>query len=368
MSGDLRRSTLMEIDSLRQEFQNIRSLLLVRLRSLGDAILTLPLVQALHQWRPDLKISMLIEAPFAAVFQHHPAISETLVLRAGRQETPEGWSRLHAICEMRRRHYPAVLNLHGGSTSMLFTLFSGAPLRIGQASHRASWVYSRQIPSSAAIWNRHSLHTVEHQLSLMRWLDLPIDSASSTLYVGGTARVRVQNRLAAASIFGYILIQPTATLQTKQWEPAKFAQLGDWLFSRYQCPIVYTSARHEAFILDEISRSAKSSHTYWSDLPLAELFALIEQCRFFVGCDSGPTHAAAALKKPIVVVWGSSNFQAWHPWGTRFEAVRSGLPCSPCPGYTCAAFGEPKCIQDITVSQVAAACEKIGGIDLFSGK
>jgi ADP-heptose:LPS heptosyltransferase len=70
-------------------------------------------------------------------------------------------------------------------------------------------------------------------------------------------------------------------------------------------------------------------------------------------------HAAAALKRPVVVVWGSSNFQAWHPWNTEYEAVRSDLPCMPCPGYTCAAFGEPRCIMDIPVSPVAEACERI---------
>jgi ADP-heptose:LPS heptosyltransferase len=342
------------------DLQNIPRLLLVRLRSLGDSILTLPLVEALHRWRPDLKISILIEAPFAAVFQHHPAIAEMLVLRSGKQPAAEGWPRLRAMYEVRRRHYPAVLNLHGGSTSMLLTLASGAPLRIGQENHRASWIYTHRIPSSAVIWNRQPLHTVEHQLSFMRWLGLPIDSASSTLHVGDAARMRVQNRLSAANISEFILIQPTATLHTKQWEPAKYGQLGDWLFSKYRCPVVYTCARHEESVLKEISGTAKSGHTYWSDLSLAELFALIEKCRFFVGCDSGPTHAAASLKKPIVVVWGSSDFQAWHPWETRFEAVRSGLPCIPCSGYTCEAYAEPKCIQDITVARVAAACEKIG--------
>jgi ADP-heptose:LPS heptosyltransferase len=368
MPGEIRRSPSGEVDSLRQDLQSIPSILLVRLRSLGDAILTLPLVEALHQWRPELKISLLIEAPFAAVFQHHPAISETLVLRSGRRHASEGWSRCRALYEVRKRRYPAVLNLHGGSTSMLFTLASGARLRIGQASHRASWAYTRRIPASTAIWKRHPLHTVEHQLSIMRWLDLPFDSASFTLQVGEAARARLRKRLAVADISEFILIQPTATLQTKQWEPEKFSELGDRLFSKYRRPIVYTCAHHEEFILKEISRAAKSSHTYWSELPLAELFALIERCSLFVGCDSGPTHAAAALKKPIVVVWGSSNFQAWHPWGTRFEAVRSGLPCMPCPGYTCEAFGEPKCIQDITVERVAAACEKMVDANLFSGK
>ena len=123
--------------------------------------------------------------------------------------------------------------------------------------------------------------------------------------------------------------------------------------------MIYTAAPNEAAILREIGRDAQESHTYWSDLSLAELFALIDGCLLFIGCDSGPTHAAAALKTPVVVVWGSSNFHAWHPWGTEFEAVRSDLPCIPCPGYACKEFGEPKCIMEIPVSRVADACAKV---------
>ncbi len=344
---------------MRQELQRISHLLLVRLRSLGDAILTLPLIEALHQWRPDLKLNVLIEAPYAAVFQHHPAIEETLILGSGKQLEPGGWSRLHTILELRRRRYPAVLNLHGGTTSMLFSLASGARIRIGQAGHRASWIYTQRIPPSSSIWKRQPIHTVQHQLSFLRWLDIPIASSPSNLRIGETARIRIRDRLATAGISEFILIQPTATLGTKQWEPGKFAQLGDWLASQYRIPIVYTSGAHEGLVLTEISQAAQEHHTYWSDLPLNELFALIERCRFFVGCDSGPTHAAAALKKPIVVVWGSSNFHAWHPWGTVYEAVRSDFPCMPCPGYSCKVFGEPQCIRNITVPQVAAACETL---------
>ena len=72
-------------DLLRQELQRIPRLLLIRLRSLGDSILSLPLLESLHCWRPDLDLDVLSEAPFAAVFSNHPAVHETLILR------PRAW-------------------------------------------------------------------------------------------------------------------------------------------------------------------------------------------------------------------------------------------------------------------------------------
>lgn len=348
------------MDSLRREMQQIPRILLIRLRSLGDSILTLPLIEALHCWRPELELDILIEAPYAPVFEHHPAIHEILTIRAHHEHAAAGWTRLRAAIEIWKRRYPAILNLHGGTTSMLFTVAGSARLRIGQKGHRGSWLYNALIPASSTVWHREAIHTVEHQLTVMRWLGLPIPSEpAGSLHVDEAARSRVQNRLAQAGIRDYFLIQPTATLATKQWKPGYYAQLGDWLFRRHGLPVIYAAAPHEAPVLQEVRKEAREHHDYWADLALSDLFALIERCRMFIGNDSGPTHAASALRKPIVVVWGSSSFRAWHPRGTRYEAVRSEFPCMPCPGYTCRVFGEPRCILDITVQRVADACERI---------
>jgi ADP-heptose:LPS heptosyltransferase len=345
---------------LRGELARIQRILLVRLRSLGDAILTLPLINSLKSWRPDLQIDILIEAPYAQVFAHHPAIHEMLVVRSRKFPKAGGWPRIKAANEIRKRRYPAAMNLHGGATSKIFMLCSCAPLRIGEAGHRASWIYNAPIPSSSSIWGRPSLHTIEHQLSIMRWLALPcLPELAGALYINPIARERIRNRLDSEKISKFILIQPTATLATKQWSADKFAQLGDQLHTRYGLPIIYSAESSEMPVLQEIKQKAAKPHTYWQDLPLGELFALIDSCHLFVGNDSGPTHAASALKKPLVVVWGSSNFRAWHPWAVEFEAVKSDLPCVPCPGYTCHAFEEPKCITGIEVAKVFESCENI---------
>jgi ADP-heptose:LPS heptosyltransferase len=148
-------------------------------------------------------------------------------------------------------------------------------------------------------------------------------------------------------------------LATKQWSESNFARLGDRLHQRYGLPVIFSAACSEIKVLQDVQNEAKETHLYWADLPLGDLFALIDGCRLFIGNDSGPTHAASALKKPLVVVWGSSDFAAWRPRGTIYEAIGSDLPCIPCPGYSCDVFEEPKCILEIPVSRVAEACDRI---------
>jgi ADP-heptose:LPS heptosyltransferase len=289
-------------------------------------------------------------------------VHETLILRPRRGPSGDGWMRLRACWEIRRRRYAAVLNLHGGTTSSLFTLASCAHLRIGQQKYRHSWIYNVRIPHPPSVWQRADLHTVEDQLTFMRWLQLPIPAKPrGTLHLEQEARGRISARLSAAGLLPgqYFLIHPTATLATKRWEEKHFGELADRLHERYRLPVIFSSAPFEAQVLLNVGKYAHYAHRYWSDLGIEDLFVLIEQCRVFIGNDSGPTHAASALGKSLVVIWGSSDYQVWHPWETEYEPVRLGLPCMPCPGYSCAAFDEPKCIGDISVASVLAACDSI---------
>jgi heptosyltransferase-3 len=346
--------------SLQEALARADRLLLIRLRSLGDSILTLPLIQALHAWRGELHLDVLVEAPFAPVFRNHPAVHETLNLRAGNR--PAGWSKHRTALEVLRRRYPAILNLHGGPTSLILTLAGCARVRIGQAGFRNPWLYNVHLPPSDIVWKRTDLHTVEHQLTIMRWLGLPTAAGHGPgLCVGDAAREAVAQRLGKAGIApgAYIQIHPTAMLPTKQWAAENFAHLADALSADYGLPVVFTAGPGEVRVLEQVRAGARRDHFYWADLKLEELFALISGCRLFIGNDSGPAHAAAALRKPVVVVWGSSNHVAWRPWDTRYELVRSDLPCMPCPGYSCAAFGDSRCIRRIPMETVAEACRRI---------
>src|SRR5579859_3656138 len=112
------------------------NVLIVRLRSIGDVVLTLPALQALHEWRPDLRIHMLVEPLSAPLVEGHPAISEIIVLR-------KFWD---AARQLRRQHFAIAFNMHGGPTSAFLTRLSGAPVRVCWAQRQYSSFYNVHVP------------------------------------------------------------------------------------------------------------------------------------------------------------------------------------------------------------------------------
>ena len=94
-------------------------------------------------------------------------------------------------------------------------------------------------------------------------------------------------------------------------------------------------------------------------LSIGELVAVIADSKLFVGNDSGPAHIAAAVKTPLVVMFGPASSVRWRPWRAPSELVQNHFACNPCSMYKCEAFDEPECIRSISVAQVMGAVEKV---------
>jgi len=98
----------------------------------------------------------------------------------------------------------------------------------------------------------------------------------------------------------------------------------------------------------------------FSNFTLPEISALASRARLFVGNDSGIAHMAAAAATPSLVIFGSSNRDHWRPWtDAPNEIVFEEFRCQPCPGFECREFGEPRCIQNVSVAAVTRAIERV---------
>jgi heptosyltransferase-3 len=155
----------------------------------------------------------------------------------------------------------------------------------------------------------------------------------------------------------YAVIHPGSLMATKRWEPARFAELAQWLRAQ-ELKIVLTSGPGEESVVAQVGQGI-SEPTILCGLRIPELAELIRGARLYAGNDSGPMHLAAAVGTPTLAIWGSSDSKRWHPWQVQHRVIQNPFECNPCPGYRCLVSDTPLCIESVAVGQVTAAAKEL---------
>jgi heptosyltransferase-3 len=267
----------------------------IRLRSLGDCVLSTPAIHLLKQARPDLRIAVVVEDRFAAVFENNNDIAAILPPRAGALRT-----FAPALC----------VNLHGGTRSARLTLLSGARFRAGFEIFRPGWIYSTRIPTAQeTLGISRRVHTAEHMASAMFYLGVPITEVPR-------ARIEpARGRSKYAPDGSYAVIHPLAATPEKTWPSESFLELSRQIESSMGLQAVFIGGAGE-----DLSRFAPRRTV--SGAPLGEVVKLLRDAAFFAGNDSGPAHVAAAFGVPQLVIFGPSDAEIWAPWRTPAEILK----------------------------------------------
>jgi ADP-heptose:LPS heptosyltransferase len=285
---------------------------IVRLRSLGDCVLTTPAISLLKTTRPDLQIGVAVEQAFRPVFEGNPAVSQILA---------PTWQAV-------RKFKPTLcVNLHGGTRSQWITALSGAKWRAGFAHHKTTLAYNMRIPRAQRVMGvNRTVHTAEHLASAMFALGVPLaDVPRAELFSGGSRVPLPQGR--------YAVLHPFASTPDKTWSAEKFCEVARYL-KLWNIEPVFLGAPWN-------DMRAFSAHPTLQG-PLDSAKALLSKAAVFVGNDSGPAHMAAAFGVPCVVMFSVSNPAIWGPWRTDSEVVVA-----------------PEGLQTVSVSRIIAALERL---------
>jgi heptosyltransferase III len=340
------------------DWSAVRRVLVVRLRSIGDAVLATPSLHALRRFLPHARVDVLLEDWVAPLFEISKDVDRVVTVERGNAA-----ARVRVARSLRAERYDVVYNLHGGSTAALLTRATGAPRRVGYRDYAYAALHTHAAPPSAELWGRAPTHSVEQQLALLGWTGVPVtDRPATRLAVAPEASGRIAHRLRAEGIEDgepFALIHPAAAFESKTWAVENFARIAEHVSARH-VRVVAIAAPRESAVIESLRGHARSPLASFTDLSLPEVAALAARARLFVGNDSGVAHIAGAVGAPSVVVFGSSNVAHWRPWSTApAEVVREEMPCAPCPGYTCSEFAAPECIRRVTPERVVAAVERV---------
>src|SRR5712671_3215641 len=306
---------------------------------MGDCLLLTSPVRALKEEFPDFQVSVVVESRFADCFDGNPDFAEVISI-----------TNKSSALKLFPRHFDAILNLHGGPTSLAYSWLARGP-RIGAPQYQYNWAYSGLVPSVEP-----HMHCVDATMSALCWLGLQRTSEAPSLRY--TSHPREAERM--ATVFRnreYIVIHPGALQVTKRWEPHRFAQLARTLEAD-GLTIAFTGGPGEDSVVAEVAHDVPGA-TILLGLTIPELAELIRGARLYIGNDSGPMHLASAVDTPTVAVWGSSDSRRWRPWKVEHRVVQNPFECNPCPGYRCLVAATPLCIESVSVEQVNAAVSEL---------
>jgi ADP-heptose:LPS heptosyltransferase len=285
---------------------------ILRLRSLGDCVLTTPALDILKRFRGDLRLAVFVENRFREIFEGNPDLAEI--------HSPE-------LAALRRFRPQLCLNFHGGTRSAWMTELSGARYRAGFGHYRQQFVYNVHIPRAQEVLRvDRKVHTAEHLASAIFFLGAPVVEIPRAKLVAGAPG-------ASTSEPAYAVIHAVAATPEKTWAAEHFLAVAAYLAQSGLAP-VFIGAGDDDLAPFRQYRTLQSS--------LSDIKRLLASAALFVGNDSGPAHMAAAFGVPSVVIFGPSDPAIWGPWRTASEVVTA-----------------PGGIADVTSAQVLGALQRL---------
>ena len=233
----------MEPEKLLSSLPTGAKILFVRLRSLGDTVLSTPLYSALKAWRADLRISVLVESPNDEVLHNNPDLDEVISISAAEPGLPGSLSaRWAALKRVHAVRFDCCINLHGGSTSAWVTALSGAKHRVGLNRFRKNFVYNVKIDVPERKPTGEKQHTVEYQMEWLRRLGLPQSPIPPLRLVPDPSLwLIVRGKLINAGLDparDYVVIHPASKFQTKEWTADGFAEVADDLNTSHGAQVI----------------------------------------------------------------------------------------------------------------------------------
>ncbi|RPH36140.1 glycosyltransferase family 9 protein [bacterium] len=327
----------------------IRSILIIKLRAVGDVLLSTVVTPNLRQAFPGARIDFLTEPPSADVLRGNPSIDETLVFNSA------AMSGAALIRMVRRRGYDLVIDLFGNPRTALVTRMSGARYRVGFRFRQRAYAYNIIVEPRGA-----KVHNTQFNLDALEAIGVPVIDRSPQFRYSHEDEEYV-NRFAESAFEKERLIVGISTgggWYTKRWGMAQYAELAERLVSEFGAQILLLWGPGQRPEVERLQSLMKSPSVIPPATSLKQLGALLQRCSYVVSNDSGPMHLAAAVGTPVLGIFGPTNPVLQGPYGPQNMIVRKeGLDCLGCNLTECP-IGNI-CMTELSVETVMDAVKEL---------
>jgi len=350
---------------------------------LGDAVMTTPALMRLRETFPGAHIALLTPEKLTDLWQHHPAINETISFGPA-----EGLFRVSR--KLRAGRFELAVVLPNSPRSALEVWLAGIPRRVGFARRWRSFFLTTPVPTrpGAIRMRKPSISEIKHRvqqpessgkpeaipktahqvfdyLHLVATLGANPEPVPLQLSVTATELESARKKFGLAEINGPILgLNPGAEYgPAKRWPLERFAAVAREIQKQRGGIWLILGGKSDVELANQIESAIGNPQSAIRNLAgktsLRELMALLKDCRVLLTNDTGPMHIAAALGTPVVVSFGSTSPELTGPGlpgDARHQLLKSTAPCSPCFRRECPI--DFRCMTGIDADTVAAAVFK----------
>lgn len=336
----------------------IRKILVVRLSSIGDIILTTPFLRSLRSTYPNARIFFVIKKQFAELLACSPYVDELITF-----DTGDGFAGLRKIRNyLKEQKIDACFDIHKNWRSMYLRCTIGAG---------NSGTYSKQILNrTLLIWLKINIYrgikpVVERYFEAGLRFGLKYDGRGTEITVNKETEQKVRNALSKA---GYkfdvplVVICPGAAHFNKRWHPEGFITTARSLINVASAFMVVHGGRADASLCQSIADNiGRGVVNFAGSFSLAESAALLKFSSVVIANDSGLLHMAQAQKVPVVAIYGPTTRElGYFPLEENSTVIEIPLYCRPCThnGLEKCPRKHFRCMNEITADQVITASMK----------
>jgi ADP-heptose:LPS heptosyltransferase len=327
-----------------------KKFLIIRFSSIGDIVLTTPVVRCLRKKYPNAAIHYLTKKQFGSIIDSNPYVDKVILLKDDINET---------IVEVREENYDYIIDLHHNLRT----------LRIKQALKKVPFNSFNKLNIEKWILTNFKIklvphkHIVDRYMETVQKLGVVNDGAGLDYFIPEKDRVK-ESDIPFSHLHGYVAIAIGAAHNTKKLPVEKLKTLAE----KIGYPVILLGGKDD-FPNGEIIAESDPVKIYnaCGKFSLNESADLVRRAKLVISHDTGLMHIAAAFKKNILSVWGNTvpSF-GMTPYQTQYEIFQvNKLWCRPCSktGFDKCPLGHFKCMNNQSIDTIADNAHSAMGID-----
>jgi len=316
-------------------------ILIIRFSSIGDVVLTTPVIRCCKQQVKNAEIHFVTKASFKSTLEHNPYIDKLVTFEKDINEV---------IPALKKENYDFVIDLHNNLRSTRLKLTLGKKSSTFKKLNVKKWL-AVNLKSKTAL---PDVHIVQRYLEAATPIGVKDDGNGLDYYISEKDAVDIAS-IDPSLKNGYVALVVGGSYYTKKIPVNKLIEI----CNKSKLPIALLGGKEDAEIAEQVVTSCKNAFNLCGKFSLNQSAFIIQHSTFIITSDTGLMHIAAAFNKTIFSLWGNTIPEfGMYPYkpgeGSEILEVKS-LKCRPCSklGYSKCPKGHFKCMNEIDVSGIA---------------